>query len=212
MAAYDLEEQEKLAELKAWWKQYGNLIVAAVALGLLVVAGVRGWDWYKRSQSVQASVMYFELQKAAGTNDAKKVRDLAGTVLEQYPRSVYAPLAALLSAKVHFDTGDLKTAGAQLQWVIDKADDPEIQSTARVRLARVLLDEKAYDDALKVLDAKPAESFEASFADTRGDIFAAQGKKSEARAAYGAALEKIPATEPAARQLVQLKLDALGSN
>jgi predicted negative regulator of RcsB-dependent stress response len=24
MATYDLEEQEQIAEIKAWWKQYGS--------------------------------------------------------------------------------------------------------------------------------------------------------------------------------------------
>ena len=37
--AYDLEEQEKLDAIKAWWARYGTVVislVAAVALGRLV--------------------------------------------------------------------------------------------------------------------------------------------------------------------------------
>ena len=75
---YDLEEQEQLAELKAWWKQYGNLIVAAFVAAALVFVAWRGWHWYQGSQSAQASATYSELQKAVAAKDTKKVRDLAG--------------------------------------------------------------------------------------------------------------------------------------
>jgi predicted negative regulator of RcsB-dependent stress response len=210
MATYDLEEQEQLAELKAFWKQYGSLIVLAVAAALAVFAGYRIWHWYQASQTTQASAVYGELQKAAVANDTKKVRDLAGTLIEQYPRSVYAPLGAFISAKLHFGTGDLKTARAQLAWAAENARDPGVQALARLRLANVLLDEKDYDEAQKVLAIRPEPAFEALFEDVRGDVLAAQGKRTEAKAAYSAALAKLKPGDDAARDLIQLKLDGLG--
>jgi predicted negative regulator of RcsB-dependent stress response len=210
MATYDLEEQEQLAELKTFWKQYGNLILLAVTAALVVFAGYRVWMWYQASQSAQASVVYGELQKAAAANDAKKVRDLAGTLIEQYPRAVYAPLGAFISAKVHFAAGDLKTARAQLAWAVENARDPGMQALARLRLANVLIDEQAYDEALKVLGVKPDAAFEALFEDLRGDVLVAQAKHAEAKAAYTAALGKLKPADDAARELIQLKLDGLG--
>jgi predicted negative regulator of RcsB-dependent stress response len=210
MATYDLEEQEQLAELKAFWKQYGNLILLAVTAALVVFAGYRVWLWYQASQSTQASIVYGELQKAAAANDAKKVRDLAGTLIEQYPRAVYAPLGALISAKVHFVAGDLKTARAQLTWAAENARDPGVQALARLRFANVLIDEKAYDEALKVLAVKPDAAFEALFEDLRGDVLVEQGKRAEAKAAYTAALGKLKPSDDAARELIQLKVDGLG--
>jgi len=80
---------------------------------------------------------------------------------------------------------------------------------ARLRLAGLLLDEKAYDDALKQLGASRPDAFAALFADRRGDVLIAQGKRDEARAAYKEALDKLdPATD--LRSSIQLKLDALG--
>ena len=210
MSAYDLEEQEQLAELKAFWKQYGNPIVLAVSLALAVVAAYWSWNWYQASQTAQAGALYAELQRATAANDAKKVRDLAGTLIENHPRTLYAALGALISARVHFGAGDLKTARAQLQWVVDNARDREVQAVARLRLANVLIDEQAYDDALKVLAGKPEPAFEALFEDRRGDVLVAQGKRADARAAYQAALAKAPPDDAAARELIQLKLDALG--
>jgi predicted negative regulator of RcsB-dependent stress response len=212
MSTYDLEEQEQLAELKAFWKQYGGMIVLAVAAALLVFAGYRTWHWYQASQTAQASAVYGELQKAASASDAKKVRDLAGTLIEQYPRSVYAPLGAFISAKIHFGAGDLKTARAQLAWAAEQARDPGVQALARLRLASVLIDEKAYDEALKVLAAKPEPAFEALFEDLRGDVHFARGAPAEAKAAYSAALARLKPGDDAARELIQLKLDGLGGD
>jgi len=211
MAAYDLEEQEQIAEIKSFWDRYGNLIVIAISAALLLIAAWRFWGWYQASQSAQAATLYTELQRAAGANDAKKVRELAGSLLESYSGSLYATLGALVSAKTHFEAGDLKTARVQLQWVVDKGRDAEVQALARLRLVAVLLDEKAYDDALKVLAVKPPASFEALFEDARGDVLQAQGKGAEARAAYQAALSKLGAGEEPARELIQLKLDGVGA-
>jgi predicted negative regulator of RcsB-dependent stress response len=210
MSSYDLEEQEQLARLKAFWHDHGTTILAAVVAVLVAVAGWRVWGWYQTSQSTRASAIYGELQKAAGAADQNKVRDLAGTLLESHPRSIYAALAALISAKVQFDAGDLKTARAQLQWAVDQAREPEVQAVARLRLAAVLIDEKAYDDALKVLAVKPEPAFEALFEESRGDVLQAQGKSAEAKAAYQSALGKTASGNAVGRELIQLKLDALG--
>jgi predicted negative regulator of RcsB-dependent stress response len=208
MSNYDLEEQEQLAALKAWWKEHGG----AVALGAMVVAAAvgawNGWLWYQRSQSTQAAALYDVLQKAARANDLKATREAAGSILEDFPRSAYAPLAALVSAKVQFQAGDLKTARAQLQWAVDHAKGDEVRAIAALRLASVLLDDKEPDAALKVLEVKPPPSFEALYASLRGDILTVQKKPSEARAAYKAALEK--ADPGPLRETLRLKLEALG--
>src|SRR6185503_19909654 len=166
--------------------------------------------WYQRTQSTQAAALYDTLQKAARANDLKAARETSGSILENYPRSAYAPLAALVSAKVHFQAGDLKTARAQLQWVIEHASSYEIRSIAALRLASVLLDDNEPEAALKILEAKPHPGFEALYASQRGDILATQKKRSEARAAYKAALEK--AGPGPLRDALRLKLEALGES
>ena len=208
MSAYDLEEQEQLAALKAWWKEHGGAIVLGATLVLAAIGAWNGWTWYQRSQAAQAAVLYDTLQKAARANDLKTIRETAGAILENFPRSAYAPLAALVSAKAQFQAGDLKTARAQLQWAVEHARSDEIRSIATLRLASVLLDDNEPDAALKILEAKPHPGFEALYASQRGDIFAAQKKRSEARAAYKAALEKAEAGP--LRDALRLKLEALG--
>jgi predicted negative regulator of RcsB-dependent stress response len=184
MATYDLQEQESLAELKSWWKQNGGLVLTVVAIALLVMAAWNLWTFYQRNQAAGAAVLYEQLQSAARANDAKATREAAGALLEKYPRTEYAPLAALVSAKASYAANDLKSAQAQLQWAVDHARSDAVKAVARLRLASVLLDQNALDQALHTLDGAPPKGFGALYQSMRGDILAAQKKIPEARAAW----------------------------
>lgn len=207
--AYDLEEQEQLATLKAWWARYGNLVSWLLAAALAAYAGWSGWKYYQRDQSAKGAVLYEEIVKAAEAKDAAKVGRAAADMKDKFGGTLYAPMGALLAARSAYEAGDLKDAKAQLQWVIDHGRGDEFKSLARIRLAGVLLDEKAFDEGLKVLAADFPDQFAALVADRRGDLLVAQDKIEEARAAYKTALEKTEIKNPA-RQLIQLKLDAIG--
>ena len=207
--AYDLEEQEQIAALKAWWKDYGNLVAAGVAACALTVAGWQGWRYYQSSQATAAVTLYEQLDRAEHAGDHKKVRDIAAEITGKYGSTAYGAFAALSAARASFNTGDLAGAKAQLQWVIDNAKDDEIRDVARLRLAGVLLDEKNTDEALKLVEVKSGESMSGLYADLKGDILFAQGKRTEARSAYQLALDRSEAGSPY-RATLQLKLDSLG--
>ena len=93
---------------------------------------------------------------------------------------------------------------------MSNAKDDEYKQLAKLRLAGVLLDEKAYDEALKLLENPPA-AYAALFADRRGDVLVAQSKVADARTAYKLALDKLDKQDSGMRQFVQFKLDALGA-
>ncbi len=220
MAVYDLEEQEQISELKTWWRMYGNLVTAALLAVSAAVVGWQAWNWYQGKQTAEASVIYAAVQKGAMERDAKRAREAAGELTEKYPGTAYAAMAALTSARMQFDAGDLKTARAQLQWVAEKARDKDLRDLGRLRLAHVLFDDQALDEALKLLTGEPVAAFAARFDELKGDILVAQNKKAEARSAYQAALTKQDAIDKAAgsqngretqyRGLLQMKLDSLG--
>ena len=210
MSALDLEEQEQLASIKAWWKQYGNMIVTAATLVLLLIAAWNAWNWYRGSRAMEAASLYETLQSAARANDLKAARDASGAILEKYSGTMYGPLAALISARMHFQAGDLKTSKAQLQWVTENSSSDELKSVARLRLANVLLDDAAPEDALKTLSGKPAAGFDALFESMRGDIFLVQKKIVEARDAYRSAMEKAGKNDPGLSEQLRRKIDALG--
>ena len=206
--AYDLEEQEQLASLKAWWNQYGNLLSWLLIIVLGAYAGWNGWNYYQRSQSAQASALYDEMQKMVLAKDGAKTLRLASDIQARYASSSYASMSALVAAKTAFEANDLKNTKAQLEWVVAHGS-AEYQAIAKLRLAGVLLDEKAFDAALKLLAGEFLPQFAGSVADRRGDVLVAQNKTAEARAVYQAALAAMDGNNPG-RQLVQAKLDAIG--
>jgi predicted negative regulator of RcsB-dependent stress response len=204
--SYDFEEQERIAAIQHWWEDNSRFVYGAVAAFILAVAGYKGWVYWSDLQTAEAAAMSAEIGKAGG--DPKKTIERAQAVIDRHPGTFFASEAALVAAKVAFETGDLKVAQAQLEWVLDKGRE-EHKGVARVRLAAVLMDQKKYDEALKVLDGNKEEAFLGPVADLKGDIFFAQGRIDEARASYKLALEKSDPRSPL-RSLTELKLGALG--
>jgi predicted negative regulator of RcsB-dependent stress response len=209
--AFDLEEQEQIAELKQFWKQYGTLIVTLAVAALVAFAGMQGWRYYKQSQSEQASSLFTKFGEAVRKNDVDEIRTLGKQMIDGFGSTAYGPTVALLLAKTNYENGDPSGAAQQLQWAIDKAKDEETAELARLRLASIRLDEKKYEEALKLVETKHSAAMETLYADLRGDVMVAQGKSVEARAAYKTAIEKsLP--NSSYRSVVQIKLDALGSD
>lgn len=208
MAVYDLEEQDKIDDLKAFWGRWGNAISAAVIAVCVAYVGVQGWRWYQSKQAEDAAVLYGAVASGVRASDVPKARDAMLQLADRFGRTGYAPRAALLYAKLAWDQGDKAGAKSQLQWVIDRAGEDELKQVARYRLAEALLDEKQYDQALATLDAKHSDPFAGLYADLRGDALAAAGRVDDAKAAYQTALAKFDA-KSSYRNYVQVKLDSL---
>lgn len=212
MAAYDLEEQERIDALKDWWEKWGNWIYAGIGALAIGVAGVQGFRLYEAKQQADAEVLFKSVEKTAqevaASKESKKLTEAAAAMADAYPRTFQATDAKLLAAKAAFEAGDLAAAKSNLQWVVDNGRDT-YKPIARIRLAAVLFDDKKFDDALKTLDQVKDEGYLSIVADLRGDIFAATGKKEEARAAYQVAVEKSNDRSPL-KSISQAKLDAFG--
>jgi predicted negative regulator of RcsB-dependent stress response len=207
--AYDLEEQEQIDAIKGWWGQYGKLVMLAAIAFLFTIAAFQGWRYYRAQQAERAATLFMQLDEAERASDAKRVRDIAAQIIDRHGSTQYAALAALAAGKAGVTTGEVDDAKKNLQWAVDHAKDEDMRAVARLRLAGILLDEKKYDDALKLLSANTAEAFAMLYADLRGDVLSAAGRPAEARAAYQLALEK---SEPSSsyRRLIEVKLDAMG--
>ncbi len=208
--AYNPEELENIDELKTWWKVYGSTIIMFVAVVVAGVGGSQAWKYYKAQQTEQAVELYDTLLQVRGSGDPQKISDAAGLLMEGFPASGYASRGALISAQASFESGDMQNARNRLQWVTDNASEDELKDLARLRLAGVLLDEKKYDEAARLLDSPHGESFDGLYADLKGDILAAAGKTEDARAAYQTAVAKL-GKQNNYHNIVQMKLDALAS-
>jgi len=210
----DLEEQEQLDELKAFWKKYGNLVTWLLVAALGSYAAWNGWHWWERDQAEKAGSMYDQLDKAVQAGDVDQATRVFADLKGRYPGTAFAEQGGLLAAKLQFDKGKIDDSLATLGWVESNATEAEYQTIARLRAAGVLLDQKKYDDALKRLDSinlkDGAAEFGALVNDRRGDVLLAQGKTEDAKAAYTKAWTAMDAKLDY-RRLVEAKLTALGA-
>src|SRR4029434_1670491 len=100
----------------------------------VALAGVQGWRWWTAKQAEEASAVYAGLAQAARANDLARAKHAAVALEDRFARTGYAPRGALVLAKLLLDSGDTPGARAQLQWVIDRADETELQEIERSRL------------------------------------------------------------------------------
>jgi len=208
MVALDLQEQEQVEELKAWWKDNRNFILGALLIAVVAIGSWRGWQYYHLNQSTQAAILYSEFVRQLAGNDTGRVNDAAAAMMDRFGGTAYASRAALLAAQVNEHGKDATRAKAQLQWVIDHAGESELRDVARLRLASLLLDDTKYAEAMTLLKTEHSASFDGLYADLQGDVLSAQGKTDEARSTYKLAYEK---TDPKSmyRNLIKMKLDAM---
>lgn len=215
MAVYDLEEQEQISQIKAWWEQYGKYVTAIALIAALSSVGWQGLRWYQDRQAAEAGALYYAVQQAAERGDAARAREAAGQIIDKFGRTAYAEMAALVSASVQFSGGDLRNARAHLEWLANNGRDPVLKDIARLRLAVILLNDGAPAEALGRLENAPVPSLKGRFDDLRGDVLAALGRHEEARAAYLAALDTFaPGGTRSAellREVVRMKLESLES-
>jgi predicted negative regulator of RcsB-dependent stress response len=206
----DLQEQEQLDALKAFWKQYGNLITWTVILALLAFAGWRYWQHRQAQQGLEAGAMYEELDRAVDAADLDRTARVLADLQQRFPKTAFAAQGALLAARLQAEKGQADAAKASLGWLLSTVEDVDFQAMARLRLAVVLADAGQHDEALKTLDAPLPAPYEALQADRRGDVLALKGDKPGALAAYQRAYAAM-SEQVGYRGLIEAKMGALGA-
>lgn len=207
----DLEEQEQLEELKHFWSKHGNWISWLLIIVLGSLAAWNGYQWWQKDQGMQASAMFDEVEKVIKSGDAPKIDRAFADMKERFPSAYTTQQVGLLVAKNHYEAGRVDQSKAALKWLIESGNDSGLVAVARLRMSAVLIDAKAYDEALKVLETGVADEFAALASDRRGDIYMLQDKKADARTQYQNAYKAF-GDQSDYRRLVMFKLNALGVN
>lgn len=204
-------EEEQIEALKKWWKENGSSLITGVLIGLSVLFGVKAWFGYQETQSLNASSLYIKVMEALGRNDTQQVRTFAEEIMNNYSGTGYAPPTALALARVALDQGEYEAARSHLEWALEHADNDALRHTVRLRLLRLLIDGKDFDQAASVLagvaDAD-AGIYRYGYTVARGDLALAQGRRDEARDAYKAALAILP-PQTTDGELVRMKYENL---
>ncbi|WP_274584416.1 tetratricopeptide repeat protein [Neisseria leonii] len=208
MAAH-IDDQQELENFKYFWKSWGRWLFAVL---LLAALGYLGWVMYQKQQTAKnqeaAAVLVRLAEKAqAGQDDQSIAADLQN-LQQNYPASIAAAQASMMVAAAEFDKGRYDEAAKHLSWVLDSQKNGVVQALAAQRLAVVQLQQNQFDAALATLNRPVDAAFAPWFAETKGDVLAAQDKAADAVAAYDEALAKLAQDNPA-RALLQMKADQL---
>ncbi|MDH5484961.1 MAG: tetratricopeptide repeat protein [Gammaproteobacteria bacterium] len=203
-------EEQQVEALKKWWKENATMVIAGVALALAAVSGFRFYTDYQQQHAEDASLIYETVVAQVSANqktDESQTR--VNDLMAEYADTPYASLAALVLAKQQVNNGELVKARQQLEWVMNESRQLELQNIARLRLIRVLIATKNFDQALMLVNVDHPESFTAMYEELKGDLFVAQGKTEQARVAYDKAL-LLSSDRPS--NWLKLKRDELGQS
>jgi predicted negative regulator of RcsB-dependent stress response len=212
-----LSEEEQLEVLKRWWKDYGKTVIITVVVAVAGYFAYTAWQDQKRQNAEDASEVYEQLVKLVNTEPGKVMTDadkatashLAKELKDADSKSMYAHSAAFFLAKIAVQDNKLDVAADELKWVLSAKPDAATEQLARLRLARVLTAQQAYDDALAQLSPEPAAAYAAEYAEARGDILKLQGDLDAARTAYEKALATTDPQQQERYMLLQMKVDDL---
>jgi len=208
MSAYS-SDNEELERLQAWWKTNGRAVIAGVVLGVILVFAGNYWRHYKAAQAEAASALYEQMMMNQQQGNKDAIQATGGKLMQDFASTPYAGKAALLLAKASFEAGDVASSRAQLQWAIDHATEDATRHAARLRLARIMLDQAEIEPALKLIDVKDQDGFESEYQELKGDLLVKKADMDGARRAYRQAKESLPPNSSYAR-ILNIKLDDLG--
>jgi len=203
-----LTDDEQLEHVKHLTAEYGPWILGALVLGTAFVLGMRYYENRRDEVALHAAAQFDAMTSALQHNDPSRTRQIADGLIKDYPSSPYADQAKLLVARLYVTEGQDANAIAPLTEVMNGSKDTELRHIARLRLARVLIDQGKPDDALNML-ADPPGAFAAPYHEVRGDAFVAKKDSPRALKEYQAALSEGAAND-APSNLLELKIEDLG--
>lgn len=214
MNEYETEEQQ-VAALKSWWKENGTSLIVGLFIGLSALFGWRYYNEQNNTQAVQASDIYIQVLQSVAINSRankpvdEQAIDLSNQLINNYASSPYAALAALTLAKSEYENGNVELATTQLQLAVKHANDDAVKQIANLRLSRLYIEQKKYDEAAAILNMPHDAVLDVLYEELKGDLHLAKGDSAQARVAYDKALSLQGET---ASNLLKLKRQNLGAS
>ncbi len=182
----DLTEKEQIENFRAWWADYGNVVIFGVVLGIAGLFGLNYYSTSKANAEVAASELYDELAGFVAEGKVDEAERVSGELDAGHVDTYYAAQAKLAMARVYMDSNRDEDAANVLRQLVDT--NGEFAGVARLRLAKILQYQEKYDEVLALLEAQEDTGFTARYAEARGDAHFGLGQFDEARAEYLVAL------------------------
>lgn len=187
--SYHMTEEEQVEAIKAFLKKHHRYILMGFLCLCVAFVSYRYWQWHLEKAQIDASGTYEALMIATAQPDRPKIHAYADRLIQDHAGTVYADVARLLLAKCLLDEGSAKQAEIELSWLAQRAHTDVFKQLAKIRLARVLLESKQYEQALQAIDGLDASVYAPIALELQGDIYLRIGKTAQAKKAYEAAFQ-----------------------
>ena len=187
----NLTDQQQAERIKNWLKENSKFLVGGLVLGVSGFFGIQFFQQNKLQEAEMASQLYSEIEFAVKQQRLSQAQSLLQKMDSNFTNTPYQDQGHLFMAKLFMDSLDYENAIIQLEFLVENSIDESLKHIARIRIARIRLQQNLYDEALQVLQTESMGSFEAKYEEIRGDIFSKQGQFSEAQAAYLKAMDLL---------------------
>jgi predicted negative regulator of RcsB-dependent stress response len=199
--------------LKDFWNRFGNILLTIVLICAIIFAGWRFWNNYQQKKVMEASSSYQILLSDYQVPTIQKEGVIAkgNAIMTNYPETIYANFSALLLATVYVSENNLDAARTSLEWVLSHTDNTVIQTIAKERLARIMIAQKEYQQAIDLLNnAVVNKSFDASVNIVLGNAYMGLENTSAAKEAWTKALTGLTSKEDEVmKNLITMKINNL---
>lgn len=135
----EVEEEVRRERYTRALKTYGPWAVGALVVSLAAVGGWRFYQSWNEGQARGHSVSFVAAQKDAREGEAKDAEPAFRELSEAGP-AIYRELALMELAAVQLNKGDLQAALATFDQAAERASDPIVRNTARIRAAYIVAD------------------------------------------------------------------------
>ncbi len=198
-------EHDQVDAIKRFFAENGKALAVGVILGVGALVGWRYWTGHQTESAQTASAAY---EHAISALKADKPETLASA--EKFAaenKNTYGALASLELAQQFVNQDQLDKASAQLQQGLAATTDDNLKGMINIRLARIQVQLKQQDAALKTLDSVKGEGWAAIVADLRGEVLLSKGDKQGARTAWESGVKNN--ASPALSEMMQMKINNL---
>ena len=207
-----LSEKEQIQYIREWWQENRSYILTAL---IIVIGGVTGNNAWKSSvteKQLSASSLYESLAVEISENNLEAGEMIADQISEDYSDTVYYEKAKLAMAYFYMSQSKDEDAANSLRSILSKSSDSELSLIAEMRLAKIMLYQKKYQEVIDMLKGNTGQAFETKYSELLGDAYFGLEEFDKAEFAYMAALQNTNQAQIVDASLIQMKINDLPDN
>ena len=147
----NLTDQQQAERIKNWLKENSKFLIGGLVLTVSGFFSIQFFQQNKLKEAEMASQLYSEIEFAVKQQRLSQAQSLLQKMDTDFANTPYQDQGHLFMAKLFMDSVDYENAILQLEFLIENSTEESLQHIARIRIARIKLQQNLYDEAYKYL-------------------------------------------------------------